>query len=144
MLVVLHPRCKTLFIHDLTNFSLRFKTVVSTYTMNSGNGMCTSLNFNKALAYDSSVGDSTNSFQALTIFSTISLFFSLSFLTCFLSTFASLGSFGLTLQFVMHLALHSPQYKKTKHCVCFRENCGSDIHQSTIPVGDNHLMHVVF
>jgi len=93
MLVVLHLRCKTLFVHALTNFSLRFKTVVSTYVMNFENGMHTSLNFNKLLAYDSFIGDSTNSLQAITTFPTTSIFFTLFFFNSFLSTFAPLGGF---------------------------------------------------
>jgi hypothetical protein len=57
MLVVLHPNCKTLLVYALTNFFLTVKIVVSTYSTNFGNGLHSSLNFNNALAYESSVGD---------------------------------------------------------------------------------------
>ena len=124
MLVVLHPRCMTLFVHALTNFSLRFNTVVSTYAMNSGNGMHTSLNFNKLLAYDSSIGDSTNSVHVLTTFLTTSLFFTLFFFNYFLSTIAPLGGFGLTLQSVMHLALtFFPIWKNKAWCMLQGKLC---------------------
>jgi len=76
MLVDLHPRCKNLSVHTLTNCFLTGKTVVSTYLTNIGNGSHTSLNFNHALEYASSVGDSTTSLQTLTIFLTRSQCFS--------------------------------------------------------------------
>jgi len=66
MLVVLHPRCKHLFVHALTKCFLRGKTVSSTYLTNNRNGPHTSsLNFNQSIAYDSSVGELTTSLQAL-------------------------------------------------------------------------------
>jgi len=34
--------------------------------------------------------------------------------------------------------------KITKYMVCLRENFGNDIHQSGVPIGDNHLRHVEF
>ena len=61
MLVVLHPRCKNLFVHALTNCFLTGETVVSTYSTNFGKGSHTSLNFNNALGYESFVGKSTTS-----------------------------------------------------------------------------------
>jgi len=119
--------------------------MVSTYARNFGNSLRTSLNFNNALAYESSVGDSTKSFQALMILSTTSqcLSFFTSF-TSFSTTFASLG-FALTVQSVMHLAFtFFPIWKITKYNVYFRENFGNNIHQSTVPIGDNPLRHVEF
>ena len=105
MLVVLHPRCKTLFVHALTNFFLTVKTVVSTYSTNFGNGLHTSLNFNNALAYESSVGESTTCLQNPHDFlNNITIILLIRFLHFFLNNFCIVG-FTLTLQSVMHLAL---------------------------------------
>ena len=77
--------------HSILRWILWFICIIYIVGKTGCYSMHTSLNFNKPIAYDSSVGDSTYSFQALTTFSTTSLFFKLFFFSSTLSTFASLG-----------------------------------------------------
>jgi len=106
MLVVLHPRCKYLFVHALTKCYLRGKTVSSTYLTNNGNGLHTSsLNVNHAIANESSVGELTTSLQALNIFLTSSQCLSSSASFASLSTNFAFKGLALTLQSVTHLDL---------------------------------------